>query len=95
MTITPPAGTYAVWFAGSTENGNYPRENLMSIYAGGVREEDSEVHSSWYRSDIPSAFCCVAKVTVNGSQAIEGRWRVSSGTGLMRHRTLLIIEVRP
>lgn len=93
MTITPAAGTYLVWFAGSTENDSYPRDNYMSIYSGGVQAADSEVHASWYRANIPSPFCCIAKVTVNGAEAIEGRWRVSDDEATMYHRTLIILEV--
>ena len=40
-----------------------------------------------------NGFCCVAVVTVNGAQSIEGRWRVSAGTGTMYVRGLTLLKV--
>lgn len=99
MTLTPSAGTYMVWFSGSVTNGTNDVNIDMSIFAGGVQDAASErtcrtLQLSSFAIDgqtiIP--FCCVAEVTVNGSQDIEGRWKTSAGTSQMFERTLLIVR---
>lgn len=93
MTLTPPAGTYLVWFSGSS--GADAGSVFESIYAGGVQVPSSEVRNSMGSSvglnSIP--FTSIAKVTVDGIQAIEGRWRVDGGTGTMHQRNLTALEV--
>lgn len=69
MTLTPPAGTYLVWFSGSFNNTN--DVTFVSIYSNGVQSQSSEERNEGGSALIP--FNSVAKVTVNGSQAIEGR----------------------
>ncbi len=97
MTLTPAAGTYLCLFQGSvyqdtTGAGLYVE---MSLYAGGGQL----THSRHRAADAPTfdqAFTCVGIATVNGSQAIEGRWRrtAGSGTAYMRGpRSLIVIRV--
>lgn len=92
MTITPVAGTYIVIFSGGSENSSNSQINRQSIYAGGSQVAGSEVGVSFGSSNSPNSFCCTAIVTVNGSQAIEGRWRTTSGTAKMHHRNLILIR---
>lgn len=93
MTLTPTAGTYFVWFAGSINNNTNNTGMNVSIYSGGTQVAASEEAylSARTSQDIP--FCCIAQVTVDGTQAIEGRWRVDSNTGTMHQRTLMILQV--
>ena len=74
MTITPVAGTYLVHFTGSTKQGNLGNTIYveMTIWSGGVQNNPSLLLSD---SVTLTPFGCVAIVTVNGAQAIEGRWR--------------------
>lgn len=106
MTLTPPSGTYLVWFSGSNmvtnDDGVADASNYVSIYSGGVQVSSSEQLS---RDGITTGkvvlstfpFNCVAEVIVNGSQAIEGRWRTSDSfnTGTMHQRNLTILKVAP
>jgi len=93
MTLTPAAGTYMVWFSGSSANSNNNNTNYMSIWAAGVQVAASEERMIMAAASKSQPFCCVAVVTVNGAQAIEGRWRVSANTGTMHQRTLAILKV--
>jgi hypothetical protein len=97
MTITPPAGTYMVWFSSSVSSDTNNAEVWASIYSGGTQVSGSEreLMRGAAQGNVAIGFACVARVTVNGAQAIEGRWRVTaSSTGTMESgRTLSIIRV--
>lgn len=97
MTLTPAAGTYLVSFTGSVEVSSAGATTFPSIYAGGTQEAASEreiQRTGFFGGLISQAFACVALVTVNGSQAIEGRIRTTAGTATIHERTLAIIEVQ-
>ena len=97
MTLTPVAGTYLCFFSGNSYNdttgaGLYVE---VSIYAN-----SSQVTASVQRMsdsvNFNQTFCCVAVVTVNGSQDIEGRWMRTAGTGtayMQGRRSLQIIKI--
>ncbi len=96
MTLTPPSGTYMVWFTGSASNSGNNNMVITSIWSAGsqVSASERENKRGAGQGDVHTAFSCMARVTVNGSQAIEGRWRVDAGTGTLElGRTLAIIEV--
>lgn len=94
MTITPASGTYMVWFTGSV--GHTANASIFtSIYSGGVKITPSErrfSNGSGTASSVRSTICCVAVVTVNGAEAIEGRWRTTLATATMHQRSLLIVK---
>jgi hypothetical protein len=93
MTLTPVPGTYMVWFNGSVENNTNAATTFMSIYSGGSQVAASEVRAVQQAAARAFPFGCIAIVTVNGAQAIEGRWRVSGNTSTMHQRTLMILKV--
>lgn len=96
MTLTPEAGTYIVWFNGSAGNSSGTSTTTMSIYSGGSQVTASErvfVATRVLFAGTRVPFCCSSVTTVDGSQAIEGRWRVSTGTGTMLHKTLVIMRI--
>lgn len=93
MSITPPAGTYRVVFSTSVENSNAGGVLFVSIYAGGVQAAASEREIDAPGANESSDATSVAVVTVDGSQAIEGRWRRSAGTALMHGRILILNRV--
>jgi hypothetical protein len=94
MSITPVAGIYLVRFSGSVDASNNYSNISMSIYAGGSQAAASELTccAKWTAGDC-QAFTCIARVEVNGSQAIEGRWRTDLGTATMHQRTMTIEKV--
>lgn len=94
MTITPPAGTYMVTFAvGGLTHGSLDASISIRIYMDGAVASATML---WWRGGLAAAVAgtatAIAKVTVNGSQAIEGRWSSSTSTANMRGRTLAIVQ---
>lgn len=101
MTITPPAGTYQVFFNTYVDHNTSNATLDVVIYVGGsavaasVRSTQPRVVAGLNAATPITQFIgTIAEVTVNGSQAIEGRWFVSSGTGTAYERTLNILRVR-
>lgn len=92
MTLTPVSGIYDVDFSSTMGNSTAGSNVLASIYVGGVQVASSlrTITSAAANRD---GFVCVAQVTVNGSQAIEGRWSVVANTGTMLDRVLRIRKV--
>lgn len=93
MTITPASGTYWVSWSGSIVNSVTGAERTwVSIYSGGSQVAATErsigVIGSVY---VPTLTQSV--VTVNGSQAVEIRWRVAGGTSTVRQRKLTIMRL--
>ena len=97
MTLTPAAGTYMVWFTGSVEHDTNNSFVFTSIYSGGVQVAASErqFERGGAQGDVGASFACVARVTVNGAQAITGQWRTDAATATMHERGLHLIEVLP
>lgn len=93
MSITPETGTYLAIFSSSVTNSANNQDVFASIYVDGVQVAASERAIRSLPSNDGAAFACVAEVTVNGSQAVEGRWRVSGNTGSMYPRTLVLVKV--
>lgn len=98
MTITPAAGTYLAMFSSTVDHSAQSVAVVASLYSGGVLKTDS------VRGVVPrfngiganTLSPCVATqglVTVNGSQAIEARWKTASGTATAHQRTLTILRV--
>jgi hypothetical protein len=93
MTLTPAAGTYLVLFTGSAQNDSATSMVWANIYAGGTLVGSSEREMGLKQADNAAPFACVARVTVNGAQTIEGRWRTDKGTATMHERSLAILKV--
>lgn len=93
MTVTPAAGTYLARFCSSTVNsGNGAERNFVSIYSGGSQVPYSEVRLGISGGGVVPV-TTIAQVTVNGSQAVEARWRVIAGTGSMYQRSLILTRL--
>jgi hypothetical protein len=98
MTITPVAGTYLVSFSTTVDHSAQNVAVVISIYAGGTLKADS-VRGPIPRTNAIGAISMSMMastngvVTVNGSQAIEIRWKTASGTATAHQRTLDILRV--
>jgi len=94
MTITTPAaGTYLVNFSTSTVNsGNSADRNYFALYVGGsiVSHTERRVGISG-GAYVPAVISAI--VSVDGSQNIEVRWRVTAGTGTVQQRTLSAVRI--
>jgi hypothetical protein len=92
MTITPSAGNYVVMFSGSGGTSSASASMYYSVYVGGTIVLPSERLLKAATSAITPLYT-QAKVTANGSQAIEVRVKTSTGTFTINTRSLLIIGV--
>jgi hypothetical protein len=93
MTQTPATGTYLVMWTGSVVNSaNGTERTWVSIYSGGTQVTATE-RSIGTSGGAYSPAITHAIVTVNGSQAIELRWRAAGGTSTVHSRRLSIARV--
>ncbi len=91
-TLTPSAGNYVIMFnAGQVGNTNANRITTFSIYINGVLLADSP-RSVANASTSSEHITIISKATVNGSEAIDIRWRVSANTSTVTNRTLTLIK---
>lgn len=93
MSVTPPAGTYLVWFTGDVTASVNSSTMTMSVYAGGVQAATSERPVSCSSAAQRYNFNCTAVVTVDGLQAIGGYWRRTAGTVTNTRRSLMYLKV--
>lgn len=98
MTDTPPdAGDYIILVNGAIANSSKGRTMHITVYVGGVLIPDSEVDFQPGEANYFTPFAVNTKVTVNGAQAIEVRWRTDAGnpasTMTMLNRRLTIFQV--
>lgn len=96
MSITPPAGTYLVWFtidinaSGNNNSGEIGLAVAGSDHTNSSRRFKRGGSGKEYRTGMST----MARLTVNGSQAITGRWRATSGTVNGFRRRLQTLKVR-
>lgn len=85
MTLTPVAGTYYVSFHTSLQSNTNNIDVIVSIFSGGTIVTGTEMVGTpqiqggltpSLNMKVPVSVSCFT--TVNGSQAIEARWRVSA-----------------
>jgi hypothetical protein len=92
MTVTPAAGTYLVWFSGDYISSS-ATTMTADIWVAGAVVTASERACTQSTATQKYVFACQALVTVNGAQAIEGRWRRGTGTLTNTRRTLSYLKV--
>lgn len=100
MTYTPGAGSYLALFGTTLQENSNNANVFVSIYGNGSQVSGSE------RSATPqiqggltpslnqnSPIFTFAYVSVAAGQTIEGRWRVSAGTGTALTRWLILVRL--
>lgn len=93
MTITPTAGTYIVLFSSDMKNSSNNRTMNYSIYVNGVQVANSQRINSVNNNIDRNVAHTSSVVTVNGSEAIDIRWRTSGNTATMGNRILTLLKV--
>ena len=96
MTVTPSAGTYLVTFSGEMECLNSNVTMGVSIWSNNTIYSTSERYITDAGDVVfKTSFCSQARIQVNGSQAIEGRWKSSNAAVNIQsdHRQLTLIKV--
>lgn len=93
MTTTPAVGSYLVWFEGDVTHNSSGSTINTSIYFNGAIIATS--NRQWQRGNqtMGGSFACVAKITADGINAIEGRWSTSGATATCHRRQLYLIPV--
>lgn len=92
MTLTPAAGTYLVLFNCQTDNTNNGKINTFTLYVGGTIQTDT-AYATQVDNDIPHNISMSAVKTVNGSRAIEVRWKTNANTGRVNTRNLILLRI--
>jgi hypothetical protein len=90
-TFTPVAGTYMVWF--SPVIGNNTSLIQLHIYANNALVTDSTKSHQQQNTGNRFTATCQAIVTVDGTQTIEGRWQVTTGTVTSYQRSFHLLRV--
>jgi hypothetical protein len=98
MTITPSAGTYFVTFSTSVSGATRNDSHFVSLYSGGSVITHSEREMFYSNANQVVGMILgthtQAIVTVNGSQAIEARYRCTAGSAItVYERSLIIIKI--
>lgn len=100
MTLTPPAGTYFVFFSTYTVQSAFDH-TFLQLYIDAVAEAATLKQATGREATTlgtnpifnPSAIISV--VTVNGSQAINIRWWTSGATATCHQRELHVLRITP
>jgi len=91
LTATPVAGTYIVTASGTLENDSRSKAAQVAIFSGGTQITHSNRKFIRGNQQQSAPFTSIAKVTVNGSEAIEVRWKVdNNSSGTITERSLLV-----
>lgn len=92
-TITPGAGTYLVLFSTDLSHGTNSATITTSIYQNGAQVANSERFFQRTSAGDRKAHLCSGFATVADGQAIDIRWRTSTGTATMANRSLALLKV--
>lgn len=92
MSVSPAAGNYLVMFSATGSTSSASAQVYIAIYVGGVLVVGSE---RLYRgaTSATGSLYTQAKVTVSSGQAIEVRYKTSSGTFTMNARNIQVVSV--
>lgn len=93
MTLSPASGTYMVWFNTTVVNTTGNADTYISLFAGGVQVATSERLIEEDNGTNQSIMSTMGVITVDGTQAIDLRWKVSTGTSTAHAKTLMILKV--
>jgi len=93
MTDTPTAGVWLAIFRGGYGNSTATALSTVSIWFNGSQVSGTEAGSDEHNANYRTPFMTCAVITTTGVGAVEGRWRVSAGTGSMLNRSLILLKL--
>jgi len=93
FTLTPQAGTYAIWYNAKSFLTTTPKAHWWTIYKAGSAITDSERQQDTAHSNQEMVDTTMTITQVNGSQALDVRVRTENGTLTIRQRSLLLIRL--
>jgi hypothetical protein len=96
FSITPQAGTYAIWYNASTYYTTTPKGHWWSIYSGGSKITDSERRQDTAHSNQTMVDATMTIKQVSGAQTVDIRVRCdTTGTLTVNGRSLILIRLGP
>lgn len=93
FTVTPQAGTYAVWYNATMVQSNSTAQNWWSIYSGGVQEADSQRNQRSPASNATMPQSTQTTVVVDGTKAIDVRVRTNTGSITINARSMILVRL--
>jgi hypothetical protein len=93
FTVTPQAGTYAVWVSMAMQSTASGSTLAASIYKAAVQVADSTRNSRVAASNANIVWSTMSIIQVNGSQAIDVRASTSSASLTVGARSLMLIRI--
>lgn len=97
MTSTPAAGTYLVTFSASASGTADNQQIQTAMYVGGsvqtYTERDFGFESNTANNTNRISIQSEAIVSVNGSQAIEMRYKTNTGTCNVNERSMILLKI--
>jgi hypothetical protein len=92
ITTTPAAGTYLAMFSSTVSSSSASANIYFALHTAGTVVTSSERMYRGATSTTAHVYT-QAKITVNGSQAIEVRYKTSAGTATIGARNLILVAV--
>lgn len=93
FTVTPAAGTYAVWYNGMAFHTTTPRAHWWSFYKNGVKISDTERTQDTAHSNQNMVDTSTAIISFNGSESLDVRVRAFNGSLTINSRTMLLLRL--
>jgi len=93
MSVLPQAGTYAAWFSGNITIVKNNDLSYASFYKAGVKVGDSERANQGSSSNFQTQSNTLTIISVNGSQTVDVRVRISTDTLTVTGRTMTFIRL--
>lgn len=93
ITYTPPSGTYGAWFSANLNVGTNNARSQCVIFKDGTAVNDTRRTSQGAGSNFKTNFQTLGIISVNGSQALDVRVNVSSGSIDITGRSFLLIRL--
>jgi hypothetical protein len=93
FTVTPQAGTYAIWYSGQALMAATPKSHSWAIFRAGVIIQDSERAQDTAHSNQNMNDSTMTIATFDGTQTCDVRVWSSSGTLQILGRSLILIRM--
>lgn len=91
--LTPQAGTYAVWFNSTNSNTQNNSLNTITLYKAGSPITDSPRSFQTGSSNMTFLIAGQTIINVDGSQLVEAYAKTTTGTFTVNGRSLLLIRL--
>lgn len=93
FTLTPMAGTYAIWFNSSNSSVVNNSMNYISLYKDGIQVTGTERVVQSVASNFTFQMSAQGTATFNGAEQLRVYARVSTGTLTVNARSLIMIRL--